>query len=180
MNERKHELNEVFSLVYEELKRLASYIRRNHAGDHHTLNTTGLVHEAWIKLQSSPSLQFESDAHFKAIAATAMRQILVDAARRRNAMKRGGGGEAILVTLDASIGIKPTCDEDIIALDSALRKLEEMDQRQAKVVECRYFGSMTVEETAKALSISASAVERDWRAARAWLGAVLSSKKISA
>jgi DNA-directed RNA polymerase specialized sigma subunit len=102
------------------------------------------------------------------------------AARRRNAMMWGGGGEAILVTLDASIGIKPTCDEDIIALDSALRKLEEMDQRQAKVVECRYFGSMTVEETAKALSISASAVERDWRAARAWLGAVLSSKKISA
>jgi RNA polymerase sigma factor (TIGR02999 family) len=172
-------MNEVFSLVYEELKRLASYIRRGHPGAH-TLNTTGLVHEAWIKLQSSQSLQFESQVHFKAIAATAMRQILVDAARRRDARKRGGAGEAILVTLDASIGIKPTCDEDIIALDSALRKLGEMDERQAKVVECRYFGSMTVEETAKALSVSTSAVERDWRAARAWLGAVLASKKISA
>jgi len=171
VRERNKDMNEVFSLVYEELKQLASYIRRSHPGA--TLNTTGLVHEAWLKLQNSPSLQFESDAHFKAIAAKAMRQILVDAARRREARKRGGAGEAILVTLDASVGIKPTCDEEIIALESALHKLEEMSPRQAKVVECRFFGSMTVDQTAEVLSVSASVVERDWRAAKAWLGTVL-------
>lgn len=168
------ELNDVLSLVYEELKRLASYIRRSQPGA--TLNTTGLVHEAWLKLQNSSSLQFESEAHFKAIAARAMRQILVDAARRREARKRGGAGEAILVTLDASVGVKPTCDEDVIALETTLHKLKEMNPRQAQVVECRFFGSMSVEETAKALGISKSVVERDWRAARAWLASVLTPK----
>lgn len=175
MNERNQDMNEVFSLVYEELKRLASYIRRSQPGA--TLNTTGLVHEAWLKLQNSSSLQFESDAHFKAIAAKAMRQILVDAARRREARKRGGAGEAILVTLDASVGIKPTCDEEIIALETALRRLEEMSPRQAKVIECRYFGTMTVEQTAEALGVSASVIERDWRAAKAWLASVLAPPK---
>jgi len=171
VDERKQELNEVFSLVYEELKRLASHIRRGHAGE--TLNTTALVHEAYLKLRASKSLQYESEAHFKWIAAKAMRQILVDAARRRETRKRGGAGEAILVTLDASVGIKPTCDEEIIALEMALQKLEEMCPRQAKVVECRYFGTMTVEQTAEALGVSASVVERDWRTAKAWLASVL-------
>jgi RNA polymerase sigma factor (TIGR02999 family) len=175
--EQRTDLNEIFSLVYEELKRLASYIRRGQPGA--TLNTTALVHEAWLKLQKSVSLEFESEAHFKAIAAKAMRQILVDAARRREARKRGGAGEAILVTLDASVGIKPTCDAEIIALEAALHKLEEMDPRQAKVVECRFFGSMTVEQTAGVLCVSASVVERDWRAAKAWLGSVLAPKELA-
>lgn len=171
VNERKQELNEVFSLVYEELKRLTHFIRRGNPGV--TLSTTALVHEAWLKLQASKSLQFESEAHFKWIAARAVRQILLDAARRREAKKRGGAGEAILVTLDASVGIKPACDEEIIALETALNKLAELSPRQAKVVECRFFGSMTVEQTAEALGVSTSVVERDWRAAKAWLSSVL-------
>jgi RNA polymerase sigma-70 factor, ECF subfamily len=175
MDERNRELNEVFSLVYEELRRLASYIRRGRPES--TLNTTALVHEAWLKLQASKSLQYESEAHFKWIAARAIRQILLDAARRREARKRGGAGEAILVTLDASVGIKPTCDEEIIAIERSLHKLEEMSPRQAHVVECRFYGSMTVQQTAEALSVSASVVERDWRAARAWLAAELKPSK---
>jgi RNA polymerase sigma factor, TIGR02999 family len=169
--QQQAELNEIFSLVYEELKRIAASIRRSQLNPY--LNTTTLVHEAWLKLQNSPSLRFQSDAHFKAIAAKAMRQILVDAARRREARKRGGAGEAILITLDSSVGIKPSCDEEILALEEALHKLEEMSPRQAKVVECRFFGSMSVDQTAEALDVSASVVERDWRAAKAWLGAML-------
>jgi RNA polymerase sigma factor (TIGR02999 family) len=176
MDESNQDLNEVFSLVYEELKRLAHFIRRGQAES--TLNTTALVHEAWLKLQASKSLQYQSEAHFKWIAARAIRQILLDAARRREARKRGGAGEAILVTLDASVGIKPTCDEEIIAVESALRKLEEMSPRQAHVVECRFYGSMTVEQTAEALGVSTSVVERDWRAAKAWLGSMLQPRKV--
>lgn len=170
-DEQRAELDEVFSLVYEELRRLASYIRRGQSGA--TLCTTALVHETWLKLRSSHSLRFQSEAHFKAIAAKAMRQILVDAARRRAARKRGGAGEAILIELDASLGIKPTSDAEIIALETALHKLEEMSPRQAMVVECRFFGSMNVGETAEALDVSTASVERDWRAARAWLVSVL-------
>lgn len=175
VTEQHPELNEVFSLVYEELKRLASYIRRGHGET--TLNTTGLVHEAWLKLQNSHALRFESEAHFKAIAAKAMKQILVDAARRREARKRGGAGEVILVTFDDSMGIKPTRDEEILALDEAIRKLTEMNRRQADVVEYRFFGSMSVEDTAKVLGVSESVVERDWRAARAWLGFQLAAER---
>ncbi len=176
MDDGQDALNDVFSLVYEELKRLASYIRRGQPDA--TFNTTALVHEAWLKLQKSSSLQFKSEVHFKAIAAKAMRQILLDAARRREARKRGGAGEAILVTLDDSVGIKPACDEEIIALDMAMNELKLMDPRQVLVVECRFFGSMTVEETADALGVSASVVERDWRAAKAWLSAVLKPEQL--
>ena len=167
----EQDLNEVFSLVYEELKRLGSYIRRGQQGA--TLNTTALVHEAWIKLKASKSLEFKSEAHFKHIAAKAMRQILVDAARRRDARKRGGAGEAIMVPLDFTIGVRPTTGAEIIALETALHKLEQMSPRQLNVIECRFYGSMTVEQTAEALEISTASVERDWRTARAWLAAVL-------
>lgn len=169
-------LNEVFSLVYEELKRIAASVRRKQFGA--PLNTTTLVHEAWLKLRGSPSLCFESEAHFKAITATAIRQILLDAARRNDARKRGGAGAAVLVTLDESVGIKPARDEEIIALDIALCELSEMNARQAQVVECRFYGSMTVAETAKALDISESAVERDWRTAKAWLASVLAPTQV--
>jgi RNA polymerase sigma factor (TIGR02999 family) len=165
------ELNEVFSTVYEELKRIAASIRRKQYGA--ALNTTTLVHEAWIKLRRSPSFQFTSDAHFKAIAATAMRQILFDAARRNEARKRGGAGAVILVELDEAVGIKASRNEEVIALEMTLRKLAEMNMRQARVVECRFYGSMTVEETAEALGISESVVERDWRAAKAWLSSMI-------
>jgi RNA polymerase sigma-70 factor, ECF subfamily len=167
----EQDLNEVFSLVYEELKRLGSYIRRGQPGA--TLNTTALVHEAWLKLKASKSLEFKSEAHFKHIAAKAMRQILVDAARRRAAKKRGGAGEAILVPMDFSVGASPTTSAEIIALETALQTLERMSPRQVNVIECRFYGAMTVEQTAEALEISTASVERDWRTARAWLASTL-------
>jgi RNA polymerase sigma factor (TIGR02999 family) len=164
--ERKRTLDEVFSLVYEELRHIARFLRRNEPGA--TINSTGLVHEAWLKLKDSPHLAATSDLHFKAIAARAMRQILVDAARRRNAQKRGAG-EAIFVTLDDHPDRAAASSIEVLAIDMALTRLEALDARQAKIFEYRYFSGMSVAETASVLSASESLVERDWRAAKAWL-----------
>jgi RNA polymerase sigma factor (TIGR02999 family) len=165
--EERRALDEIFSLVYEELRRLASYIRRNDGNI--TINSTALVHEAWMKLKDSPHLAAASVPHFKAIAARAMRQVLVDEARRRGARKRGGDGEAIVVTLDDEMHAIASCDAELLALEAALQQLAEMNQRQARLVECRFFGGLNVAETAELLGVSESAVERDWRAAKAWL-----------
>jgi RNA polymerase sigma factor (TIGR02999 family) len=159
-------LDDVFSLVYEELRRLASSMRRKEPNI--TISSTALVHEAWIKLKGSPHLAATSVPHFKAIAAKAMRQVLVDEARRRHARKRGAG-EAILVTLDDSAEQIASCDAELLALESALEQLAQMNVRQAQLVECRFFGGMNVVETAELLGVSESAIERDWRAAKAWL-----------
>jgi RNA polymerase sigma factor (TIGR02999 family) len=159
-------LDDLFSLVYEELRRLASYARRREPNI--TLNSTALVHEAWIKLKDSPHLAATSAAHFKAIAARAMRQVLVDEARRRQALKRGGG-EVILVTLDDLAVQIASCDAELLALESALEELARMNTRQAQMVEYRFFGGLNVAETANLLGVSESAIERDWRAAKAWL-----------
>lgn len=159
-------LDDLFSLVYEELRRLASYARRREPNI--TLNSTALVHEAWIKLKDSPHLAATSAAHFKAIAARAMRQVLVDEARRRQALKRGGG-EVILVTLDDLAVQIASCDAELLALESALEELARMNARQAQMVEYRFFGGLNVAETANLLGVSESAIERDWRAAKAWL-----------
>jgi RNA polymerase sigma factor (TIGR02999 family) len=164
-------LDEVFSLVYEELRRLASCVRR--ADPSMTLNSTALVHEAWIKLKDSPHLAATSVPHFKAIAARAMRQVLVDAARRRIARKRGGAGEANIVALDESAGQTIPCDVELLGLDSALDKLQSMNARQAQVVECRFFGGLNVAEAASLLGVSESVIERDWRAAKAWLAGAI-------
>jgi len=159
-------LDDIFSLVYEELRRLASFIRRNEANV--TINSTALVHEAWLKLKGSPHLASTSVPHFKAIAAKAIRQVLVDEARRRHARKRGGAG-TVFVTLDESAEKIVSSDEELLALEAALGQLARMNTRQAQMVECRFFGGLNVAETAELLGISESAVDRDWRAAKAWL-----------
>ncbi len=166
-SESSRELDELFSLVYEELRRLAAFVRRDEVSA--TLNSTALVHEAWLKLKGSPHLAETSPAHFKAIAAKAMRQVLVDEARRRCARKRGGAGEAVIFTLEESIEEAAPCDEELIALDDALSDLARLSPRQAQMVESRFFAGLSVAETAGLLGVSESAVERDWRAAKAWL-----------
>jgi RNA polymerase sigma factor (TIGR02999 family) len=157
-------------LVYDELRRLAaSYIRRERAGQ--TLQATALVHEAYVRLIGEKAHNWQNRTHFLAIAALSMRQILVQRARARNAAKRGGDPERI--TLDENLLRAPsgnTVQEiDLVALDAALEKLAALDARQAKVVELRYFGGLSVEEAADVLGISAATVKRDWTLARAWL-----------
>ncbi len=169
--QHRQALDDVFSLVYEELRRLASCVRRNDPSV--TLNSTSLVHEAWLKLKDSPHLAATSVPHFKAIAARAMRQVLVDAARKRIAQKRGGAGDIVFVTLDDSAEQAASCDAELLGLDSALNRLAKLNFRQAQVVECRFFGGLNVVEAASHLGVSESVIERDWRAAKAWLaGAV--------
>jgi RNA polymerase sigma factor (TIGR02999 family) len=165
--EERRALDDLFSLVYEELRRLASFVRKNEASA--TLNTTALVHEAWLKLKDSPALASKSLPHFKAIAARAMRQVLVDEARRRSAHKRGGAGEANLVAFGDPTEETTSCGEELLALHAALEELERLNPRQARMVENRFFGGLSVGETAVVLGVSESCLERDWRAARAWL-----------
>jgi RNA polymerase sigma-70 factor, ECF subfamily len=165
----RHALDDLFSLVYEELRQLASRVRRREPNI--TLSSTALVHEAWLKLKDSPHLGATSTSHFKSIAARAMRQVLVDAARRRHAYKRGR--EATFVALDETTGQLASCDEELLALEAALEQLALMNTRQAQLVECRFFGGLNVAETAEALGVSESSIERDWRAAKAWLAAAI-------
>jgi RNA polymerase sigma factor (TIGR02999 family) len=162
-------LNETFSLAYEELRRLAAQVRST--DPRATLNPTALVNEAWLKLASSSKLNWTSPLHFKRVAARAMRQLLVESARRRKAMKRS----APLVTLDEPLAAvlssgAPSSEEEFLRLDEALDSLSQLSERQAAIVESRFFGGLTVGETAEALDISEATVLRDWRAARAWLG----------
>jgi RNA polymerase sigma factor (TIGR02999 family) len=165
--EKRRDLDDLFSLTYEELRRLASFVRKNGASA--TINSTALVHEAWMKLKDSPHLASTSLPHFKAVAAKAMRQVLVDEARRRNARKRGGDGEVSFVPLGDSTEQVISCDEELLALDAALDELALVSPRQAQMVESRFFGGLNVAETAALLGVSESATERDWRAAKAWL-----------
>jgi RNA polymerase sigma factor (TIGR02999 family) len=164
--EERRTLDLVFSAAYEELRRLAATIRRSDAAA--TLNPTALVNEAWLKLAGSPHVARTSQLHFKRIAARAMRQILVEAARRRHARKRGGGA-AVLVEFDESVESGPTLDEDLLALDRALETLARIEPRQAAMVESRFFAGLDVTETAELLHVSEATILRDWRAARAWL-----------
>ncbi len=172
-------LQELFSLVYEELHALARRQRRRWHGDH-TLNTTALVHEAYVKLVDRKHVGVESRAHFFALAARAMRHILCDYARDRRTTKRGGGLERL--ALD-DLPVSPEQVESIgepsealLALDEALRRLEQLDPRQSKVVECRFFGGLTIDETAAAVGISARTVKRDWAVAQAWLHREMESR----
>jgi RNA polymerase sigma factor (TIGR02999 family) len=159
-------IDTILPFIYEELRRIAHYrLRAEQTG--HTLETTGLVHEAYLRLAASERLEFENRAHFLAIAAQAMRHILIDSALTRRTQKRGGGLQPL--SLDAVPIIAETRSEDLLALDEALGRLAELNQRQARVVECRYFGGMNIEDTAVALDMSAATVKRDWTLARAWL-----------
>jgi RNA polymerase sigma factor (TIGR02999 family) len=157
---------ELFSAAYEELRRLASMVRRDDR--HATMSATTLVNEAFLKLASAPRFKAYSPLHFKRIAARAMRQVLVEAARRRQANKRGGGG-VVFVTFDESLGEQPTTATDLLALDAALESLARLHPRQADMVVCRFFGGFDAAETAQLLEISEATVLRDWRAAKAFL-----------
>ncbi|MEO8199672.1 MAG: ECF-type sigma factor [Gemmatimonadota bacterium] len=168
----RDELDRLFSLAYEELRRLAASVRRGDPGC--SVTPTVLVNEAWIKLANSPHFAVESKLHFKRIAARAMRQILVEAARRRNADKRGGG--MAVVTFDDALEMGASTPDDVLALHAALEELAGINPRQAQMVECRFFGGLDIPETAALLDISEATVLRDWRAARAWLASQLRPK----
>lgn len=174
---RQEALDELFPLVYDDLRRRARRHRERWIGDP-SLNTTALVHEAYVKLACRDDAAFVSRAHFLGVAAKAMRHILVDHARRRRAQKRGG--DAAFVTLDPGrAGAMPLPSEPtaelVLALDGALARLSALDARQARGVECRFFAGMTVEETATALGVSKRTVKRDWALAQAWLRRELTS-----
>lgn len=162
----KGALEELFELVYEELHALAHAQRRRWSGNY-TLNTTALVHEAYLKLAGSTARSWKDRAHFLAVAARAMRQILVNYAERQSAAKRGG--EAVVLPLEAAQPASPATAEEILALDEALGRLESRSRRQARVVECRFFTGLDVTETAEVLGVSAATVKRDWALASAWL-----------
>lgn len=153
-------------IVYEELRKLAHGYMKNERADH-TLQATALVHEAYVQLVDWKNVSWQNRAHFFALAAKLMRNILVDHARERNAKKRGGGVPAI--ALDDAVSFPDQQTVDLIILDDALEELNKFDPIQARVVELRFFGGLTIEETAHALGISDSTVKREWRIAKAWL-----------
>jgi len=166
---REQPLDLLFSAAYEELRRLASAVRR---GDRNaTLSPTALVNEAWLKMAGS-TVAAESRLHFKRIAARAMRQVLVEAARRRQAAKRGGR-DAAFVTFDDSLETPASCGRDLLALDEALDELAHLNPRQALMIESRFFGGLDLAETAALLNVSEATLLRDWRAAKAWLATEL-------
>jgi RNA polymerase sigma factor (TIGR02999 family) len=156
----------MFPVVYDELRRLAHrHLSREPTG--RTLGTTELVHEAYLRLIDQTRVEWTGRAHFMGVAATAMRRILVDRARARRSLKRGGA--RVPVSLDAvDLGTDERADL-LVALDEALDRLRELDARQARVVECRFFGGMTEDETAEALSIGLRTAKRDWSKAKSWL-----------
>lgn len=170
-------LEKLIPLVQPELQRLAHrYMSRERPG--HTLQTTALLDDAYLQLAGKTHPQWQNRAHFFAVAAQLMCRIMVDHARHRQALKRGGG--AIKVTLDDSLVSTETRAAELLALDEALDKLAAFDQRKSKVVELRYFGGLTMEEIAEVLKIHVNTVKRDWSAARAWLLAALSGEDMDA
>jgi RNA polymerase sigma factor (TIGR02999 family) len=169
--EERQALDELFSLTYEQLRRLASSVRRGDPSA--TLNPTALVNEAWLKLANSPGVASAPRLHFKRIAARAMRQLLVEAARRRHSHKRGGSDNANVITFDESMMQTANCGKELLALDSALEDLARFEPRQAMMVESRFFGGLDISETATLLGISEATILRDWRAAKAWLARAL-------
>jgi len=161
----EHALEALVPLVYNELRRLAHRYLRHERPDH-TLQSTALVHEAYLRLLKQGTHEFENRAHFFAISAQLMRQILVEYARHRKAAKRSGGHT---VTLDDSMSLLKTRSLDLVALDDALNGLAELDARQSRIVELRFFGGLSVEETSSVLGISPATVKRDWATAKVWL-----------
>jgi RNA polymerase sigma factor (TIGR02999 family) len=160
----------LFSAAYGELRRLASRVKRDHPAA--TLSPTALVNEAWLKLAKSPGFEATSRVHFKRIVARAMRQVLVEAARRRTADKRGAG-EVLFVTIDDPAMQGAATGEDLLLLNDALDELARRHPRQAVMVECRFFGGLDTMELSTVLGVSEATILRDWRAARAWLASQL-------
>jgi RNA polymerase sigma-70 factor (ECF subfamily) len=167
-------LDSLMPLVYDELRRQASrYLRRERSG--HTLQTTALIHEAYIKLVGQEHVRWQNRSHFFAIASQAMRRILVDHARTRHRDKRGGAASDLPLDEAFQIGA-PQKSVDLVALDEALQQLEQLDKRQARIVELRYFSGLTNDETAEVLGISNATVRNDWSMAKAWLYEQLAAK----
>ena len=166
MDDERESVDSLLPVVYQELRRLAaSYIRREHPGQ--TLQPTALVHEAYLRLMKDKPGRWKNRAHFCAIAAHSMRQILIERARARGAQKRGGARHR--VTLDDALVAGGERSIDLVALDEALERLAAFDPEQARLVELRFFGGLTVEETAEAMNISPATVKRHWAVACAWL-----------
>lgn len=168
-------LDQLIPLVHDELRQLA---RRHMAGERpgHTLQATALVNEAYLRLIEVKQVRWQNRAHFFAMASRVMRRILVDAARARGYQKRGGGAET--VSLDEALLVSGNPRQDLIALDDALNALAAFDLRKSQVVEMRFFGGLSVEETAEALHVSADTVMRDWRLAKVWLVRELSGEQL--
>ncbi|MDQ3256303.1 MAG: sigma-70 family RNA polymerase sigma factor [Acidobacteriota bacterium] len=164
--------DELMPLVYEELRRLAhKCIRRERPG--HTLQTSALLNEAYLRLVDQKNIHWQDRAHFFGIAARLMRQVLVDYARKRGYAKRGG--DAHRVPLDEALIVSEERAADVVALDDALKSLAEIDPRQSQIVELRFFGGLSIEETAEVLAVSPGTVMRDWTLAKAWLRRAVTS-----
>jgi RNA polymerase sigma factor (TIGR02999 family) len=163
--ERRQALDAMFSVAYEELRRIAASVQ--YSGPNVNVSTSTLINEAWLKLVNSSKLELQSKLHFTCVAAKAMRQIVVDIARRRGASKRA----ALFVTFDEALGVSVSRNRDVIALDAALDELARLNPRQARAVELRFFGGLNVTEMVNVLGVSESTIDRDWRVARAWLEA---------
>ena len=180
----KSAFDDLLPQVYDELRRLAGRQRNRWEGDE-TLNTTALVHEAWFRLADQSSPNWQNRAHFLSVAAAAMRQILIDYSKRKHAAKRGGGAphlplhelEAALLEPGSSADVR---DDILVALDEALRRLDRVNHRHMRIVECRFFAGMSVEETAEALSVSTATVKRGWSMAQAWLYRDLKANAVEA
>jgi RNA polymerase sigma factor (TIGR02999 family) len=167
-------LDRLLPLVHGELRRLAGrHMRHERAG--HTLQASALVNEAYLRLIEVKHVQWQNRAHFFAMASRVMRRILVDAARAKGYQKRDAGGQR--VSLDEAVAVADTPSHDFVALDDALNALEAIDPRKCKIVEMRFFGGMSVEETAEALHLSVGTIKRDWRLAKAWLARELGGSR---
>jgi RNA polymerase sigma factor (TIGR02999 family) len=165
--------DKLLPMVYDEFRALARhYLAQERAN--HTLQPTALVHEAYMKLVDQTRVDWQGKSHFFAVAAQAMRRILVDHARSRQRDKRGGGRARVV--LDEAVALSPQKDEDVIALDEALEKLAQLDPRQAKVVELRFFGGLTIKETAELMAMSEMTVRREWMTAKRWLQEEMSGR----
>jgi RNA polymerase sigma factor (TIGR02999 family) len=167
-------LEKLIPLVHAELRRLAKrYMGRERAG--HTLQTTALINEAYLRLIHSKNVRWQNRAHFFAVSAQLMRRILVDFARSRHYQKRGGGAQK--VSLDQALEISDEKGAELIALDDALSALDKLDARKSQVVELRFFGGLSVEETAEVLKVSPDTIMRDWKMAKVWLLRAMSGEK---
>lgn len=163
---KRESADALLSLVYDELRRIARQYLRKERSDH-TLQPTALVHEAYMKLIDISDVSWQDRAHFFAVASNVMRHILVDHARARATDKRGG--EARHIALEDAISLSDEPDIDLLALDEALKQLATFDEQQSKIVELRFFGGLTIEETARVLGISPATIKREWTMAKAWL-----------
>jgi RNA polymerase sigma factor (TIGR02999 family) len=166
-------MEDLLPLVYSELKRIAARQLRRERPDH-TLSATALVHEAWLELSQLDRITWQNRYHYLALAAQAMRRVLIDHAVARRAAKRGGGIAAETLDGDPMV-LAEARAEELLDLDNALQRLGAIDERQVRIVECRFFGGMSVEETAEALQLSPATVKRDWALARAWLNRELTA-----